>query len=64
MLIDARLSRPYPGTENIPTAEDTSPPLLSVAARDDANNFVYRQSGIAADERFAAGLLEPAFGDC
>jgi hypothetical protein len=62
MKIDAQISgfRP-PG---IPTADDTSPPLLSAVARNAADNFVYRQSGIAADERTAAAYLVPAFGDC
>jgi hypothetical protein len=62
MLIDAQLAGPVftpRGTEDL-----SPPPLLSVVAQKAADNFVYRESGIVDDERSAADLIEPTFGDC
>ena len=62
MLIDAQLAGPVftpRGTEDL-----SPPPLLSAVAQKAAENFVYRESGIVDDERAAADLIAPAFGDC
>jgi hypothetical protein len=62
MLIDAQLA----GAVFTPQGAifTSPPPPLADVAKKAAENFVYRESGIVDDERAAADLIAPAFGDC